>query len=101
MNFLIPRENEWEGGVLATLQANYKNRMTYLYCKAFWKPAPSKLAILSFRRTILDIDYIEEGIPSYYHSLSRCSSILIRYRFRYYSLRHMFKLAFGWKKISS
>lgn len=46
MNFLIPRENEWEGGVLATLQANYKNRMTYLYCKAFWKPAPSKLAIL-------------------------------------------------------
>lgn len=98
MNFLIPRENEWEGGVLATLQANYKNRMTYLYCKAFWKPAPSKLAILSFRRTIL---YIEEGIPSYYHSLSRCSSILIRYRFRYYSLRHMFKLAFRWKKISS
>lgn len=35
-----------KGASSATLQANYKNRITYLYWLAFWKPAPSKLAIL-------------------------------------------------------
>lgn len=59
MNLIIPRENEWEGGVLATREANYKNRMTYLYCKV-----GSLLRVNSrFFLLGLYIDYLEEGIP--------------------------------------
>lgn len=46
------------------------------------------------------LTFIWYTLMSYYHSLSRCSSILIRYRFRYYSLRHMFNQPSGGKRLA-